>query len=372
MVGQILELTRTGLAVHKRRGFLAVDECGAEAGRIGLEDIEVVLASSPGLMWSHTVLAELAARQVPVMVLGPSFTPVSVVLPLVGHHAQAARFRAQAEATLPLLMGKEFRRDRDAVGANAMLNYGYAVLRAATARAIVASGLHPSLSLHHRSGGDALALADDLMEPFRPKVDLVVHRLLASGTTEVTDARADLVACLSADFPTKNGATRAVPCAGASRAKFGPLFPGPQAPARFPVSPTTRRDRRAGQCLNATSNCRGIISCGFGFFSIFLSAPRRSASALRCFATTCWTSALRWCSFLSIFATLGAEKRRNHTRGKWVNASRRPEMSRFCSSPTNNMPRVRSFGGIAKLLAADSASLAEAGSRHHFCGVAGP
>ncbi len=249
--------------MHKRRGFLAVDECGAEAGRIGLEDIEVVLASSPGLMWSNTVLAELAARQVPVMVLGPSFTPVSVVLPLVGHHAQAARFRAQAEATLPLrkqawanivrhklaaqtealdrigapskrlrrlmvavrsgdpdnreaqaaqtywplLMGKEFRRDRDAVGANAMLNYGYAVLRAATARAIVASGLHPSLSLHHRSGGDALALADDLMEPFRPTVDLVVHRLLASGTTEVTDARADLVACLSANFPTKNGAT---------------------------------------------------------------------------------------------------------------------------------------------------------------------
>ena len=263
MVGQILELTRSGLAVHKRRGFLAVDEAGAEAGRIGLEDIEAVLTASPGLMWSNTALAELAARQVPVMMLGPSFTPVAVVLPLVGHHAQAERFRAQAEATLPLrkqawanvvrhkitaqaealdrlgapsarlrrlvaavrsgdpdnreaqaaraywplLMGKEFRRDRDASGANAMLNYGYAVLRAATARAIVASGLHPSLSLHHRSGGDALALADDLMEPFRPAVDLVVHRLLASGTIEVTDARADLVACLSADFPTKNGAT---------------------------------------------------------------------------------------------------------------------------------------------------------------------
>ena len=263
MVGRILELTRAGLAVHKRRGFLAIDDGGVEAGRIGLEDIEAVLAASPGLMWSNTALAELAARQVPVMVLGPSFTPVAVVLPLSGHHAQAERFRAQAEATLPLrkqawanivrhkiaaqaetldrigapserlrrlmvavrsgdpdnreaqaaqaywplLMGKAFRRDRDAAGANALLNYGYAVLRAATARAIVASGLHPSLSLHHRSGGDALALADDLMEPFRPTVDLVVHRLLASGATEVTVAREDLVACLSADFPTRNGAT---------------------------------------------------------------------------------------------------------------------------------------------------------------------
>ena len=263
MVGQILELTRTGLAVHKRRGFLALDDGGVEAGRIGLEDIEAVLASNPALMWSNTALAELAARQVPVMVLGPSFTPVAVVMPLVGHHAQAERFRAQAEATLPmrkqawanlvrhkiaaqaealdrigapsrrlqrllvavrsgdpdnreaqaaqaywpLLMGRKFRRDRKSAGANALLNYGYAVLRAATARAIVASGLHPSLSLHHRSGGDALALADDLMEPFRPTVDLAVYRLLASGTAEVKYARECLVACLAADFPTKNGAT---------------------------------------------------------------------------------------------------------------------------------------------------------------------
>jgi CRISPR-associated protein Cas1 len=88
-----------------------------------------------------------------------------------------------------------------------MLNYGYAVLRAATARAIVSAGLHPSLSVHHRSGGDALALADDLMEPFRPAVDLIVHRLMVEGLASVEDAREDLVACLSADFPTQNGAT---------------------------------------------------------------------------------------------------------------------------------------------------------------------
>ena len=263
MVGRIVELSRTGLAVHKRRGFLAVDEGGAEAGRIGLDDIEAVLAASPGVMWSNTALSELAARKVPVMVLGPAFTPVAVVLPLNGHHAQAERFRAQAEATLPLrkqawaamvrhkiaaqagaldrigqsserlrrlltavrsgdpdnreaqaaqaywplLMGRDFRRNHGADGVNAMLNYGYAVLRAATARAIVSAGLHPSLSVHHRSGGDALALADDLMEPFRPTVDLIVHRLRAEGLTCVDEAREDLVACLSADFPTRNGAT---------------------------------------------------------------------------------------------------------------------------------------------------------------------
>ena len=263
MVGQILELNRTGLAVHKRRGFLAVDDGGTEAGRIGIDDVEAVLAASPGLMWSNTALAELAARQVPVMVLGPAFTPVAVVLPLDGHHAQAERFRAQADAALPLrkqawatlvrhkiaaqadaldrvrapserlrrllvgvrsgdpdnreaqaaqaywplMMGREFRREHSAEGANAMLNYGYAVLRAGTARAIVAAGLHPSLSLHHKSGGDALALADDLMEPFRPTVDLIVHRLISAGRAGVEDSREDLVACLNADFPTRNGAT---------------------------------------------------------------------------------------------------------------------------------------------------------------------
>jgi CRISPR-associated protein Cas1 len=197
------------------------------------------------------------------MVLGHAFTPVAVVLPLNGHHAQAERFRAQVDATLPirkqawaslvrhkiaaqaealdrvgqpskrlqrlltsvrsgdpdnreaqaaqtywpLLMGRDFRRDRGADGANAMLNYGYAVLRAATARAIVSAGLHPSLSVHHRSGGDALVLADDLMEPFRPTVDLIVHRLRAEGRASVEDAREELVACLSVDFPTRHGTT---------------------------------------------------------------------------------------------------------------------------------------------------------------------
>jgi CRISP-associated protein Cas1 len=105
------------------------------------------------------------------------------------------------------MMSKAFRRDRDASGANSLLNYGYAVLRAATARAIVSAGLHPSLSVHHRSGGDALALADDLMEPFRPTVDLIVRRLCAEGITEIAGARGALVASLVADFPTSQGAS---------------------------------------------------------------------------------------------------------------------------------------------------------------------
>ena len=88
-----------------------------------------------------------------------------------------------------------------------MLNYGYAVLRAATARGIVAAGLHPSLPVHHQSDGDGLALADDLMEPFRATIDLAVWRLARQGIETVSEARADLAGCLTSDFRTVNGSS---------------------------------------------------------------------------------------------------------------------------------------------------------------------
>jgi CRISPR-associated protein Cas1 len=74
----------------------------------------------------------------------------------------------------PALFGAEFKRDPDAEDQNRLLNYGYAVLRAITARAICAAGLHPSLGLHHHNRYDSFCLADDLMEPYRPLVDAVV------------------------------------------------------------------------------------------------------------------------------------------------------------------------------------------------------
>lgn len=81
----------------------------------------------------------------------------------------------------PLLMGKAFRRDRDVGGANALLNYGYAIMRATVARAIVAAGLHPTVGIQHSNRGNAFALADDLVEPFRPLVDALVVAMVAEG-----------------------------------------------------------------------------------------------------------------------------------------------------------------------------------------------
>jgi CRISPR-associated protein Cas1 len=78
-------------------------------------------------------------------------------------------------------MGSSFRRDRAAEDANRLLNYGYAIIRAATARALVGAGLFPAVGLFHSNRGDAFALASDLMEPFRPFIDGVVWEFAQAG-----------------------------------------------------------------------------------------------------------------------------------------------------------------------------------------------
>lgn len=70
-----------------------------------------------------------------------------------------------------------FKRDRDGLPPNNMLNYGYAILRAAVARALIGTGLYPAFGVFHRNRYNAFPLADDVMEPYRPFVDEVVYHL---------------------------------------------------------------------------------------------------------------------------------------------------------------------------------------------------
>lgn len=79
-----------------------------------------------------------------------------------------------------------FKRNPDGADTpNALLNYGYAILRAAVARAIVSAGLHPALGLHHHNRSNAYCLADDLMEPLRPLIDRRAQGLLNQGCEEL-------------------------------------------------------------------------------------------------------------------------------------------------------------------------------------------
>jgi CRISPR-associated protein Cas1 len=90
-----------------------------------------------------------------------------------------------ATSNIEQLETERFRRDPDGAGINSFLNYGYAVVRAAVARAIVAAGLLPSLGIHHRNRSNAFCLADDLIEPLRPLVDDRVRELHRQGYDEL-------------------------------------------------------------------------------------------------------------------------------------------------------------------------------------------
>ena len=264
MLGQIIEIEGEGRRLSLSRGFLEISCAEGRLGQAPLDDIEAVIFSNPAASLTTQAIAALAKRGAPLVICGPDFRPVGYLLPVDGHHAQGDRMEAQAAALIPLrkrlwaelarakilaqgaaldrcgidgtalreiaarvrsgdpenleaqaaqryfplMFGKAFRRDREAEGANALLNYGYTVLRAATARAVVGAGLHPSLSLHHRSKGDALRLVDDVMEPFRPTVDLAVRALLAVGLDKLEPAvKRRLALVLHADFLTDEGAT---------------------------------------------------------------------------------------------------------------------------------------------------------------------
>lgn len=268
MLGRIVEISGEGRRLSLHRGFLEISGPDGLLGKIPLDDIEAVIASSPAISYTNQALAALAERGAPVVICGSNFTPRAYLLPVDGHHAQGDRFEAQAAATLPTkkrlwasivktkisaqaaalerigvnplplrhlisrvrsgdptnieaqaaqkylpaLLGTGFKRDREAEGANACLNYGYTVLRAATARSVVAAGLHPSLGLHHKSKGSALRLSDDLMEPFRPAVDLLVvglAREVGQGATMTLDppTKRRLAAVLHADYLTAEGVT---------------------------------------------------------------------------------------------------------------------------------------------------------------------
>jgi CRISP-associated protein Cas1 len=294
MLGQIVEIAGEGRRLTLERGFLKITGPEGPLGEVPLNDIEAVIASSPAVTYTNQALAALAERGAPVVICGANFAPAAFLLPVNGHHAQGDRIEAQAGATrpskkrlwseivraklraqaaalertgrnplivrtlvgrvrsgdptnieaqaaqkyLPAFFGDGFTRDRDASGVNSFLNYGYTVLRAATARSIVASGLHPSLGLHHKSKGDAMRLADDLMEPFRPAVDLVAFELLKEGVKELDpNTKRRLARILHADYATEDGVTTLSMAVTRLAQSLAQVFLGERLRLQFPKSP---------------------------------------------------------------------------------------------------------------------------------------
>ena len=134
----------------------------------------------------------------------------------------------------PLLLGRDFHRDKNAKGSTVCLNYGYAVLRAGVARAVMAAGLHPGFGLMHSNRSNPMVLVDDLMEPFRPVVDREVRRLISLGAVEVDPAaKVVLARVMVLDLPTPIGMQPAVALRGAAGALAGPRLCRGGEPARL-------------------------------------------------------------------------------------------------------------------------------------------
>lgn len=200
---------------------------------IPIEDVGVVVLDNKQITITQGLMEALLDNNCAVITCDKSHLPVGLLLPLSGNTTQNERFRQQLDASLPLkkqlwqqtvqskignqaavlkkcrdveignmvkwqnevrsgdtdnLEGRaavyywknmfpeidDFTRDRDGVSPNNLLNYGYAILRAVVARSLVASGLLPTLGIHHHNRYNAYCLADDIMEPYRPYVDELV------------------------------------------------------------------------------------------------------------------------------------------------------------------------------------------------------
>lgn len=208
--------------------------------RIPIEDIGVVVLDNKQITITQGALGALLDNNVAVVTCDEHRMPSGLMLPLEGNTTQSERFRDQIEASLPLkkqlwqqtiqakilnqssvlyhqrgldcgnmeawakqvksgdadnLEGraaafywqnlfseiKGFRRDREGIPPNNLLNYGYAILRAVVARSLVGSGLLPTLGIHHHNRYNAYCLADDIMEPYRPYVDKLVAEIVDGG-----------------------------------------------------------------------------------------------------------------------------------------------------------------------------------------------
>ena len=198
---------------------------------IPIEDIGVVVLDNKQITITQGALAELVANSAAVITCDSKCMPTGMLLPLSGNTLYQERFRNQIEAAIPLrkqlwqqtvkakienqayclqkntsksfvplhvlarkvrsddadnheaqaaayywknLFPDGFTRDKDGIPPNNLLNYGYAILRAVIARALVGSGLLPVYGIHHHNRYNAYCLADDIMEPYRPFVDDLV------------------------------------------------------------------------------------------------------------------------------------------------------------------------------------------------------
>lgn len=223
-----------------RHRQLVIELEDGSAPTVPIEDLDLLIVDQPQVTYTHALLASLVEAKAGLIVCGADHLPAGALLPYAANTLAGERLRAQlscprplakqlwrvivacklrrqadllvratghdgalramaarvrsgdpenreaqgAQRYWPLLFGPGFRRERAGGAPNRLLDYGYAVLRAATARVVVGAGLAAGIGLFHSNRGDAFALASDLMEPFRPFVDGISWEMWRAGLAE--------------------------------------------------------------------------------------------------------------------------------------------------------------------------------------------
>ena len=208
-----------------------------------IEDIGFVVIENPQVSMSVPLINELADNNVSVVFCDKKQMPRTMLMTLEGNTTQQESYQYQMDASAPTkknvwkqlveskiknqatllnkvgkngdalkpyymnvksgdtdnregasareywsqIFGESFRREREGLPPNNLLNYGYTILRAAVARALIGSGLYPAFGVFHRNRYNAFPLADDVMEPYRPFVDEIVYYLYYDGAVSELD-----------------------------------------------------------------------------------------------------------------------------------------------------------------------------------------
>ena len=256
---------------------------------IPVEDIGVVVLDNKQITLTQGLMEALLANNTAVVSCDARSMPAGLLLPLSGNTIQQERFTDQINSSLPLrkqlwqqtikakienqaavlrkhtsaeskcmnvwasdiksgdsdnLEGRaaayywknlfipyidKFVRGREAAPPNNLLNYGYAILRALIARALVSSGLLPTLGIHHHNRYNAYCLADDIMEPYRPYVDELVLSIVKSGQDyeELTkDLKAQLLSIPTIDVQISGKRSLLMIAASTTTASLAKCFGG--------------------------------------------------------------------------------------------------------------------------------------------------
>lgn len=259
-----------------------------------VEDVGFVLLDHPQITFTQAVMQHFAEQNTAVIFCNKKHHPSSMLFHLDTHQVQSEHFRAQVESSLPLkkqlwqqtikskirnqavvldvsgfsgdalrymakkvnsgdttnqearaaryywpvLFGDDFIRNRFGLPPNNLLNYGYAILRAAVARSLMGSGLLPTLGIHHRNKYNAFCLADDIMEPYRPFVDLHVCELYDAGLVHEdlsTDNKTEMLSVLTADVMIHKKKRPLMIALSETTASLSRCYKGEALKIRYPV-----------------------------------------------------------------------------------------------------------------------------------------